>query len=430
MTTQPDSHPTSQESEALSNQNGKEIPVAQPLDSESALSPSQLSTFSIPPPQKSLQRRSSLYLKEIDNSQSWLLLTAVAVMGLGLWFNIPWVGLSGGLVALLLSLRVILPSVSIWLIGALTSQERRTLLGFVVFLLAIAGLAQFLGFYRQVSLWLERFKYDEFGSWAEWVGALGQIMIAILAVYIAWQQYVISKDLTIQQNRITQQQTIDAYFQGISDLALDEDGMLEDWPQERAIAEGRTAAILSSVDGSGKAKILRFLSQSKLLTPLQRDRYLGRAILDGSGGYAEDRTHGIRVINLGVMLAGADLSAQDLRWTDLSDANMIRANLGRGDLVKANLSRTILYEASLVGADLKSARLFYGSLETASPRSRIHSPDYDTGAHTGVVIESADLSGVQNLNEEQRYYCCAWGGESTRSTIPGGCEGIANRLGR
>jgi len=48
---------------------------------------------------------------------------------------------------------------------------------------------------------------------------------------------------------------------------LDEEGLLEDWPQERAIAEGRTAAILSSVDGGGKAKIIRFLTSSKLLTP-------------------------------------------------------------------------------------------------------------------------------------------------------------------
>ena len=254
--------------------------------------------------------------------------------------------------------------------------------------------------------------------------------IAILAVYVAWSQYVISKDLTIQQNRITQQQTIDAYFQGISDLALDEEGLLEDWPQERAIAEGRTAAILSSVDGAGKAKILRFLSQSRLLTPIMRDRFLGRPILDGAGGYAEDRVAGVRVVNLGVMLAGADLSGQDLRWTDLSDANLVRANLSHCDLVKANLSRTILYEANLQGTDWKGTRLFYGSVETASPRSRTTPPDYATGARTGAVIENANLTGVQNLSPEQRHYCCAWGGERTRATIPGGCEGIPNQLGR
>ncbi|MEB3174069.1 MAG: pentapeptide repeat-containing protein, partial [Cyanobacteriota bacterium] len=264
----------------------------------------------------------------------------------------------------------------------------------------------------------------------EWVGALGQIMIALLAVYVAWQQYVISKDLTIQQNRITQQQTIDAYFQGISDLALNDEGMLEDWPQERAFAEGRTAAILASVDAGGKAKILRFLSQSRLLTPLKRDYYLGRPIFDGLGGYQEDRVQGLRVIHLGVMLVAADLAGQDLRWVDLSDIYLIRANLGRADLVKTNLSRAVLYEANLAGADLKGARLFYGDAQSASPRDRTEAPDYESGNYTGAVVERVNLSGALHLNDEQRYYVCAWGGEATRQTVPGGCEGIPNRLGR
>jgi uncharacterized protein YjbI with pentapeptide repeats len=236
--------------------------------------------------------------------------------------------------------------------------------------------------------------------------------------------------LTVQQNIITQQQTIDSYFQGISDLVLDEEGLLEDWPQERAIAEGRTAAIFSSVDGSGKAKILRFLSRSKLLTPLKRDRRLGRAILNGVGGYAEDRLEGVRVIDLGVMLAAADLAGTDLRWTDLSEANLVRANLSGCDLVKANLSRTILYDANLNGADLNGVRLFYGSVDKASPRSRTEPPNYQTGEHTGAVIENADFSNVQRMSEANRYYCCAWGGEKTRSTIPGGCGEIPNLSGR
>jgi uncharacterized protein YjbI with pentapeptide repeats len=300
----------------------------------------------------------------------------------------------------------------------------------VVFILSLLGLAEYFGVYHRIGLWLNSFKYDEFGSWAEWVGALGQIMIAVIAVYVAWEQYVISRDLTIQQNRITQQQTIDAYFQGVSDLALDEEGFLEDWPQERAIADGRTASILSSVDAPGKAKILRFLSQSKLLTPIKRDRYLGRPILDGFGGYAEDRLNGTRVVTLGVMLAGADIAEQDLRWTDLSEANMVRANLTNCDLVKANLARSVLYEANLQGANLKGVRFFYGRIETATPRSKTLIPDYETGDHTGAVLENANFTGVQNLNEEQRYYCCSWCGEKSRRTIPGGCEGIPNQLGR
>jgi len=39
-------------------------------------------------------------------------------------------------------------------------------------------------------------------------GALGQILIAVIAVYVAWRQYIISKDLTIQQNLLTVQQNL------------------------------------------------------------------------------------------------------------------------------------------------------------------------------------------------------------------------------
>lgn len=368
--------------------------------------------------------------QNIDLSNPWLIIAAVALIGVGLWLDLSFVGIFGTIAALLLSLRTVVPAIQKWIFTYLTSSERRSIIGIIGFIAGIIGLGQYLGVYRSLNNVLSQFQYDEFGSWAEWVGAVGQIMIALLAVYVAWEQYVISKDLTIQQNRITQQQTIDTYFQGVSDLALNEEGLLEDWPQERAIAEGRTAAILGSVDAGGKAKILRFLSQSKLVTPLMRDRHLGRPILDGSGGYAEDRAYGIRVIDLNVMLAGADLSGQDLRWTDLTEANMVRANLSNSDFVKANLSRTVLYEANLARADFKGTRLFYGSVETASPRSRTAFPDYNTGAHTGAVVERANFTGVKRLDEEQRYYLCAWGGEKTRATIPGGCEDIPNKLGR
>ena len=368
--------------------------------------------------------------RKISLSQSQLILITLLLMGLGLWFRLPWLGLTSAIAALCLSLGVVFNSVRGWVLKFLTVQERRTILAFIGFVGAIAGLFNYLGVYNNIGSWLTQFKYDEFGSWADWIGALGQILIAILAVYVAWAQYVISKDLTIQQNRITQQQTIDTYFQGISDLTLNDEGLFEDWPQERAIAEGRTASIVSSIDENGKAKVIRFLSQSRLLTPLKRDNRLGRPMLDGSGGYSEDRAYGTRVIDLGVMLAGAYLVGQDLRWTDLSEANMVRANLSQCDLVKANLARTVLYEANLAGADIKGTRLFYGLVENATPRSITAPPDYETGKYTGVVVEKANFSGVKRMSEEQRYYICSWCGEKSRSTVPGGCEGIPNKLGR
>jgi uncharacterized protein YjbI with pentapeptide repeats len=380
----------------------------------------ELTTGEIPPKQLT-------YVKREKTSYSIYIIIALISSIVGIFSNYTWLGLTGALLAFTFAVIQVIPNALEWIRFFLTPQERKTLVGFVGLILSTVILFKYLGVYHRVGLWLNQFKYDEFGSWAEWVGALGQILIAVLAVYIAWQQYVISKDLTIQQNRITQQQTIDAYFQGISDLVLGPDGLLEDWPQERAIAEGRTAAILGSVDSSGKAKILRFLSRSRLITPLRRDAHLGRPILDGSGGYEEDRQFGTRVINLGVVLAGCNFQKEDLRWIDLSEANMVRADLSLCELIKTNLSRTILYEANLKGADLKAVRLFYGNYKTASPRSRTDEPNYKTGEYTGVVIEKANLTGVKNLSEENRYYCCCWGGEYTRSTIPGGCQGIPDR---
>ena len=358
-----------------------------------------------------------------------IMLIAIGLILVGLIFNNSWILLSACTVALLVSLRTLWVPVKTGFVGFASTQAGLWVIAALAGALALVGLFDWLE-YPWIKSTLAQANWDAIGALGEVFGALGQILIALLAVYVAWRQYVIEKDLTTQQNTITQQQTIDSYFQGISDLVLDEEGLLEDWPQERAIAAGRTAAILSSVDASGKAKIIRFLSRARLLSPLRRDQRLGRAILDGNGGYAEDRVSGVRVIDLGITLAGADLSNNDLRWTDLSGTNLIRSNLSGCDLVKVNLSRTILVESKLRGADLNGTRFFYGKAETASPRSRSEPPDYRTGEHTGAVIENADFTGATQLSQEQRYYCCAWGGSKTRRTVPGSCAGIPNKLGR
>ncbi|MDJ0620258.1 MAG: pentapeptide repeat-containing protein [Calothrix sp. MO_192.B10] len=417
------------------------LPMTEKLAAQEALAvitslQSKKNTNTINQPRYQLQGQTA---NPVTVTPRALLLTivAIAMTVTGMAINNFLLGIIGTIATLFLSVAILLPWLENIASEWFSAYEVILLFGFLGVVIGTIGLVQFTGLGNILMILGRRINWDASGTLAEWFGALGQILIAIIAVYIAWRQYIISKDLTIQQNLltvqqniITQQQTIDSYFQGISDLVLDEEGLLEDWPQERLLAEGRTAAILSSVDGSGKAKILRFLSRSKLLTPLQRDGHLGRAILDGSGGYAEDRLAGVRVIDLGVMLAGADLSQTDLRWTDLSEANFVRANLSGCDLVKANLSRAILYEANLKGADINATRLFYGSVETASPRSRTEPPNYETGEHTGAVVENADFSDVKRMSESARHYCCSWGGEKTRSTIPGGCEGIPNKLGR
>ena len=356
-------------------------------------------------------------------------IASVIVVVIGFTLASFWLTLAGSLVAFVVSLRLIAPTLQEAL-GDLSQQQKALLIAVPGLLFGVVGLVATSGIARPIARWGSGLRWDIISALGDFLGAIGQIFIAILAVYVAWRQYIISRDLTVQQNLITQQQTIDSYFQGISELVLDDEGLLEDWPQERVIAEARTAAILSSVDSDGKAKVLRFLSRSKLLTPLARDQRLGRPILDGLGGYAEDRLGGTRVIDLGVMLAAARLASTDLRWLDLSDANLIRADLTDCDLVRTNFARAILCDANLTNTDILGVRFFYGELETATPRTRQDPPDYQSGKFTGAVIEGADFTNVQRLSEVQRCYCCAWGGSKTRETIPGGCEGIPNRLGR
>jgi uncharacterized protein YjbI with pentapeptide repeats len=260
------------------------------------------------------------------------------------------------------------------------------------------------------------------------IGAFGQILVALVALTIAWRQVLIDQRLTTQQNRITQAQTIDSFIQGISDLISDEEGMLEDWPLERMLAEGRLAAVFGSIDKDGRARILRFLSHARLLTPLRRDNRLGLAILDGNGNYEEDRLAGVPVIQLHLILKGLDLSDTDLRGVDFNGADLRGANLSRCDLSGANLAAANLAGANLEQARLEATRLFYGRPQTATPFTPEGSIDPVSGGGTGAVVENANLSGVQRLDAQNHHYLAAWSGARSRGSIPGGSKGIANQL--
>ena len=172
---------------------------------------------------------------------------ATVVLIIGLLLQNPWIGLPAAVVVLWLSLRVLWPPLSKALQEWVSVRNQQLTLAGILGGVALIGLVQLTGLPR-LLLGERPINWEAVGALADSFGAVGQILVAFLALYVAWRQYVISKELTVQQNRITQQQTIDAYFQGISDLVINEEGLLEDWPPERAIAEGRTAAILSGLN--------------------------------------------------------------------------------------------------------------------------------------------------------------------------------------
>ncbi|WP_310488008.1 pentapeptide repeat-containing protein [Chamaesiphon sp. VAR_69_metabat_338] len=365
----------------------------------------------------------------------WFNLLGIIAIGCGIAFKNTGLTVAGCAISLGLSLPIVYRSIRPNIPKSLSSNQKRQIVTTITMLIVVISLLRIGGFFSYIGGLSAGTDWSAVGALGLWGGALGQTAIATIAAFVSWRQYIVSRDLTIEQNRlnrqqniITQQQTIDNYFQGISALVLDDDGFLEDWPQERAFAVGRTAALLGSVNAEGKARVLRFLSRSNLLTPLQRDLRLGKVVLNGDGGYDEDRIYGTRVINLGVMLAQTDLAQTDLRWIDLSDANAIDTNLSGCNLSTANLARTILYRARLNGANLTNTRLFYGDIQSASPRVPDRPPDYISGEFTGAVVEDVDFTGTIGMSESQREYCCAWCGENSRQTIPGGCRSIPNRL--
>ncbi|MCF8131717.1 MAG: pentapeptide repeat-containing protein [Synechococcus sp. Tobar2m-G35] len=250
------------------------------------------------------------------------------------------------------------------------------------------------------------------------IGAVGQILLALVALMIAWRQYVMEQRLTSQQNRITQAQTIDSFIHGVSELISDGEGFLEDWPLERMLAEGRLAAVMASLDGTGKAAILRFLSHARLLTPLQRDRRLGRPILDGNGHYAEDRLDGVPVIHLGNLLAGADLAGTDLSGVDFNGADL-RGTVLRGcGLAEANLAGADLRGADLRGSQVAGTRFCYGEAHTASPAGGDGPASLETGLGTGARLEGALLQGLRQVSAETATYLSRWGANRPRLALP------------
>ncbi|MEB3184001.1 MAG: pentapeptide repeat-containing protein [Cyanobacteriota bacterium] len=373
--------------------------------------------------------RASNMLSRLRRSAALRMLLAGSFTLLGLLGRWPSLALPAALVLLLLCLSELLPD--LWRLLADRIDEAPTarllailglLLGLLTVPLSLGWLDSYLALYRDRN-------WEAIGALGEGViGAFGQILVALVAVAIAWRQVLIEQRLTTQQNRITQAQTIDSFIQGISELISDQEGMLEDWPLERMLAEGRLAAVFGSIDKEGRSRVLRFLSHARLLTPLRRDHRLGRPILDGQGSYEEDRINGVPVIQLQLILLGVDLSGTDLRGVDFNGADLRGCDLAGSDLSGANLAGCNLAGANLEEARLEGTRFFYGRAQTATPIRPEFRADLQSGSGSGAVVENANFSGAQRLDPQTHHYLASWSGSRSRATLPGGSKGIPSQL--
>jgi uncharacterized protein YjbI with pentapeptide repeats len=367
--------------------------------------------------------RASNQLSRLNQSASLQLLLGSLLMLAGLVGRWPWLTLTASLLTFAVALKQLLPPLWRQLSGRLDDGPTARVLAAAGLLLVAIAVPLALG-------WLDPFlEIYRSRNW-EAIGAIGQILVALVALAIAWRQVMVDQRLTTQQNRITQAQTIDSFIHGISEMIIDEEGLLEDWPLERMLAEGRLAAVLSSIDREGQARILRFLAHARLLTPLRRDHRLGRAILDGEGNYEEDRLNGVPVIRLNRMLKGMDLSETDLRGVDFNGADLRGASFVGADLREANFAGANLGGANFEGARVDGARFFYGRPNSATPLGSIGPVDHESGNGTGAIVENANFAGARHLDPQAHHYIASWSGPRSRATLPGGSRGIPSQLER
>ncbi len=365
----------------------------------------------------------------LNQSVSLQLLLGILLTLVGLAVGFAPLAILAGVITVVLALAQLLPPLLRQLAGRLDDLPTVRVLAVIGLLVAAIALPVAFGWWDFYFDYYRNANWEAIGAIGEGViGAVGQILVALVALAIAWRQVLIDQRLTSQSNRITQAQTIDSFIHGISEMISDEEGLLEDWPLERMLAEGRLSAVLGSIDRDGKARVLRFLSHARLLTPLRRDHRLGRAILDGQGNYEEDRIAGVPVIQLQAMLRGVDLAGTDLRGVDFNAADLRGCDLSFADLTQANLAGANLAGANLEGARLEQARFFYGRPQTATPTGHGSLLDHGTGADTGAIVENVNLVGVRGLDPQNQFYLASWSGSRSRATIPGGCKGLPNQL--
>ncbi len=115
----------------------------------------------------------------------------------------------------------------------------------------------------------------------------------------------------------------------------------------RSAVREQTLIVLSQLNGKGKARVLQFLHNGRLLEAQQ-------PIIDLQGADLSE-----------VDLAGVNLSNAALHAVDLRNANLERADLRGADLREAKLDQANLHAAKLESSDLSETWLDHTNLESA-----------------------------------------------------------------
>jgi len=218
------------------------------------------------------------------------------------------------------------------------------------------------------------------------------------------------------------------YFDRLSDLLLkgelsppaeDAEGQGQAKGKGSAVARARTLTVLRRLDGDRRGSLVRFLSESGLITakilpedpaimtahePLKGQPILSLSDADLFGAdlrWADLRGADLRGADLrGANLRGADLRGADLRRADLQNANLDGANLRWANLQDTDLRWADLRWADLGEADLHGAHAYFARLQGADFRGAnlqgadLYRASYGTLTHWPVPDFNPDETGA------------------------------------
>jgi uncharacterized protein YjbI with pentapeptide repeats len=166
-----------------------------------------------------------------------------------------------------------------------------------------------------------------------------------------------------------QEEALQIYLDRMIDLLLERNLLASEYDAEvRAVARAQTLTTLRILDGKRKGVVLKFLSDSGLITK-------GKAVISLEKADLHE----------------ADLSEAALYEIDLGRANLCRANLRGVLLCKSWLAGADLCQASFVGADLRGCTFCGANLTSADLRDAVLEGD---SREERTNLLDADLSGA------------------------------------
>lgn len=257
-----------------------------------------------------------------------------------------------------------------------------------------------------IFLWLliQTIRLDNMGfrehSFWDWMELL--IVPAVIATGVWWlnrEERQTEREIASDRRH---QGTLEAYFDRMTQLLLEEDLGRNDRNEEAddveggkrghlaaSIARARTLAVLRTLDPARVSAVIRFLLETKV----------GEKSLAEIVPLAGGNLRGVKWLGPQASLREAQLSGADLSEANLNRANLSKANLSGAHLLYANLGSAYLTEANLTGAFLVGADLTRAKLGQADLGWALLAMADLTGANlVKADLRGAGLSGA-NLSE-------------------------------